>query len=215
MTKVVIYCRVSTGRQERSGLGLEAQLESCRNLATKMNLTIINEYIEAVSGTINPMLRPKFAEAISTAQKHEAKILVAKLDRFSRNVFHISGYCGGHFMENNPPLLVAESPDMKQFEMHIKAALAQEERDMISKRTKDALAVKKSQGWVNGAAGRTANVERARVATKGAIEKAIELRAMGWGYSRVANTLNEMGYTTSRGGKWYAANVQDRLNSLM
>lgn len=212
---VIVYTRVSTDSQERSGLGIEAQLEACREIANRMNLTILKEYQETVSGKIDPRERPLFMDALKLAQANGARILIAKLDRFSREVYHVSGYTQGYMWgKETPDLLVADSPTMSQLEIYVKAMISEEERRAIGKRTKDALAVKKSQGWVNGVAGRQAKLDKVREATQDAINRAIELRQLGHGWLKIANTLNEEGFTTSKGGKWYGQSVKNRILSL-
>lgn len=183
-------------------------------LAERLKLEVLGIYQECISGEVDPRNRLIFTDALQDGQINGGRILVAKLDRFSRNVFHISGFCGGHFFGiNTPHLLVAESPEMKQFELHIKAALAEEERRMISKRTKEALAVARLNGKELGKVGRETKLKKDREATKEAINRAIELRILNYSYGKIADTLNAEGYTTSKGGKWYAANIRERINN--
>jgi DNA invertase Pin-like site-specific DNA recombinase len=123
------YVRVSTGSQEASGLGLEAQLEYINRAASQNGWNIVSVYSEAVSGTIHPMERPEFIKATS----HGLPIIVAKLDRLSRDVEHIAG------LMKRTDFKVATMPQADTLQLHLFAALAQQEREFIAGRTKDAL----------------------------------------------------------------------------
>ena len=123
------YVRVSTGSQEASGLGLEAQLEYIQRAAQQQGWNVITVYSEAVSGTIHPMERPEFIKATS----HCLPIIVAKLDRLSRDVEHIAG------LMKRVDFKVATMPQAETLQLHLFAALAQQEREFIAGRTKDAL----------------------------------------------------------------------------
>ncbi|WP_375471083.1 recombinase family protein [uncultured Nostoc sp.] len=212
---VVIYCRVSTGKQERSGLGLEAQLDYCRQVAKQLNLEILGEFQETISGKIDPQKRPTFCQGVTLAQENGSKIMVAKLDRFSREVYHVAGFTQKYMWgKQTPDLLMASSPRMSQTEIYIWAMMAEEERRQISERTIAALAVLKSQGIELGKVGRTAHIVRARANSENAIAFAKELRGEGLSYSKIADRLNKIGLTTSKGGQWYAANIRKRLVSI-
>lgn len=212
---VVIYCRVSTDQQEKSGLGLEAQLDLCRQVAQQLNLEIVGEFLETIGGKCDPQKRPIFCQAVVLAQEKGSKIMVAKLDRFSREMYHVSGFTQKYMWgKETPDLLIASSPRMSQMEIYIWAMLAEQERKQIGERTRAALAVKKAQGAQLGKAGRTASVAKARANSEDAIALAKQLRGEGFGYSKIADRLNEIGLTTSKGGQWYAANIRQRLLSI-
>jgi DNA invertase Pin-like site-specific DNA recombinase len=212
---IVIYCRVSTDQQEKSGLGLEAQLDLCRQVAQQLGLEIIGEFEETISGKADPKERPIFLQCVALAQMNGSKIMVAKLDRFSREMYHVSGFTQKYMWgKETPDLLIASSPKMSQMEIYIWAMLAEQERKQIGERTRAALAVKKAQGAQLGKAGRTASVAKARANSEDAIALAKELRGEGLGYSKIADRLNELGLTTSKGGQWYAANIRQRLMSI-
>lgn len=212
---VVIYCRVSTGKQERSGLGLEAQLNLCRQVAEQLGMEIIGEFQESISGKIDPKERPIFCQATTLAQINGSKIMVAKLDRFSREVYHVAGFTQKYMWgRETPDLLIASSPQMTQLEIYIWAMLAEEERRQIGERTKAALAVKKSQGCELGKVGREVCAAKKRKKTEGAIALAKELRESGLGYAAIANKLNELGLNTSQGGQWYASGIRYRLKGI-
>lgn len=213
--KIVIYIRVSTDMQEDSGLGLDAQLRLCYDVCQQRNLEVVGEFRETVSGKINFCDRQEFIRAVEQAQTTGARLMVAKLDRLSRRIHLVSGYVDGEYFEiGTPDLIIAESPDMSQLEMSIRAAIAQEERKMISDRTKAALAELKKKGVKLGQTGRTEWVKRARDATSEAIKVALEMRSRGVSYRKIAQTLNQHGYTTSKGGCWHQSGIYQRLKSL-
>jgi DNA invertase Pin-like site-specific DNA recombinase len=216
VTKVVIYRRVSTDEQGDSGLGLEAQLSQCQKVCADMGLEIVGDYCEVVSGKVDPRERPSLVEAIAQCQAEGARLMVAKLDRFSREVFHVTGYCDKYFYgDRTPDLITAESPRASMLEVRIKAVVAQEEREAISNRTKAALQARKERGEKpNGSVGRANALAKKRSVTEGAIARALELRSQGSGYGRIATMLNTEGFTTSRGGQWYAPGVRSRLQSI-
>lgn len=210
---VVIYCRVSTEEQGKSHLGLEAQLEACKRLAEYEGLEVVGVYEESISGKVDPMARPIFKTAIADAIKSGAKLLIAKLDRFSRDVYHISSFLNGYMVKNCPKLIVAETPNASEFELNLRAALAQEERRLISERTKAALAIKKNQGAELGKAGRAISTANARHATREAFNLMLELHNQNYSYQQIADKLNQSGYTTSRGGQWDKSVIYRRIKN--
>jgi DNA invertase Pin-like site-specific DNA recombinase len=210
---VIIYCRVSTDEQGKSHLGLDAQFEACKRLADYEGLEIIGAYTEVVSGKVDPMERPVFKTAINEAIKVGAKILVSKLDRFSREVYHVSSFCNGYMIKNSPSLIIAEAPNATELEINMRAAFGQEERRLISERTKAALAIKKAQGAELGKAGRQAAASKARKVTQDAFNLMIQLHNQGCTYQDIADQLNHLGYTTSRGGNWDKSIVYRRIKN--
>lgn len=210
---VVVYCRVSTDEQYKSHLGLDAQLEICVNLANIQQLNIIGSFEENIGGKIDPLMRPVFSSAIHLAIEHKAKFMIAKLDRLSRDVYHISGFLNGHMIRGCPKLIVAEAPNASEFELNLRAALAQEERRLISERTKDALAILRSQGVELGKVGREIALQKKREKTKEAFEKMLELRSQGCGYKKIADKLNELGFRSSSGGMWYPEMIRQRMKT--
>ncbi len=209
---VVIYLRVSTDEQGRSGLGLDAQLEACHRLCEMKGLTVVGVWSEVISGKIDPRERPIFMEALTAAQKNGASVLVSKQDRFSREVFHVSGYVNNYFFgSQTPPLIAADSPNASPMEIYLKAMVSEQERQAISQRTKDALAQLKKQGKQLGLAGRQAHTEKAQSYTAVAIERAQELRTLGYSLEATAQALTSEGYTTSRGTAWSKQSLSKRL----
>ena len=144
MRKVIAYYRVSTERQRRSGLGLEAQRTAIQRFALTEGLLVIGEYMEAESGKGADALdrRPQLAAALAAARLAKCPVVVAKLDRLSRDVAFVSG-----LMSQRIPFIVAElGADADPFMLHLYAALAEKERRLISERTRSALAAKKAAG---------------------------------------------------------------------
>src|SRR6516165_2086732 len=144
MKPIVAYCRVSTDRQAKSGLGLEAQREAIVRFAEANGFALAGEELEVETGKGADALdrRPKLKSALDLAKKHKCSIIVAKLDRLSRDVHFIS-----RLMTKRVPFIVAElGPEVDPFMLHIYAAVAEKERALISQRTKAASAAAKARG---------------------------------------------------------------------
>ncbi|MGA0593618.1 recombinase family protein [Enterovirga sp. CN4-39] len=138
LTSYVAYYRVSTAAQGHSGLGLEAQRASIQSFLSGSD-RLLAEFVEIQSGRKDN--RTELAKAVSLAKGKGASILIARLDRFSRRVSFIAG-----MMESGVRLTIAELPNATEFQLHIFAALAQEERRLISERTRLALKQAKGRG---------------------------------------------------------------------
>jgi DNA invertase Pin-like site-specific DNA recombinase len=132
--KVVAYIRVSTKGQGDSGLGLDAQRDYITRAADQNDWEIIGEFVDVVSGKLAIEDRPEGAKALALCKEQKAQLVVAKLDRLSRSVHHIA-----RLMEQTE-FKVATMPQAKTFELHLFAALAQQEREFIASRTREALA---------------------------------------------------------------------------
>ena len=156
MERYVAYMRVSTERQGRSGLGLAAQRKLIAEFVEDHG-ELHGEFIEIKSG--RNANREILWQAIKEAQKHKAKLVIARLDRFSRSVSFIA-----QVMEQGIGLTIAEMPTATDFQLHIFAALAQEERRLISVRTKAALQEAKRQGKALGLNGKLLAEKRKREA---------------------------------------------------
>src|SRR5215468_6399890 len=140
MREAVGYIRVSTAKQGRSGLGLEAQQAALMKFAEAEGYRFLATFTETESGADDN--RPELNAAIERARKAKAPIIVAKLDRLSRDVAYISG-----LMKNRVPFIVTElGADTDPFLLHIYAALAEKERRLISERTKAAMKAAKARG---------------------------------------------------------------------
>jgi len=132
--KVVAYIRVSTKGQGDSGLGLDAQRDYITRAADQNDWEIVGEFIDVVSGKLAIEDRPEGAKALTLCKQENAQLVVAKLDRLSRDVHHIAG------LMKTTKFKVATMPQAQTFELHLYAALAQQEREFIATRTKEALA---------------------------------------------------------------------------
>src|SRR5271166_833959 len=144
MSRAIAYYRVSTQQQGRSGLGIEAQKTAVARFAETEGIEIVAEHVEIETGKGADALdrRPELAAALARARKAKCPVVVAKLDRLSRDVAFISG-----LMAHRVPFVVAElGLDADPFMLHLYAALAEKERALISARTKAALAAKKASG---------------------------------------------------------------------
>lgn len=217
-TKTAIsYVRVSTAQQGRSGLGLEAQRATITKFAQAEGIELIGEYVEVETGKGADALlkRPQLAAALSDARRHDCAVVVAKLDRLSRDVAFIST-----LMSKRTPFIVAElGADVSPFMLHIYAAVAEQERTMISQRTRDALAAAKAKGTRLGnpniAAARAvaSNTRRTNADNFAANVLPIirEIQATGASLRKIAAALNSRGIPTARGGAWAATQVRDYL----
>jgi DNA invertase Pin-like site-specific DNA recombinase len=214
MKPAIAYIRVSTARQGKSGLGLEAQQATLARFAEAEGYQLIQTFEEIETGKGADALerRPHLSAAMKAAKQHKAPIIVAKLDRLSRDVHFISG-----LMTHKTPFIVAElGADADPFMLHIYAALAEQERRYISKRTKEALAAKKAQGIKLG--GLNAGGIRWRDEAKQRAEalRPILHQLQGMSARSIAAELNTRKVPTSNGGPWYAITVirvQRRLGS--
>jgi DNA invertase Pin-like site-specific DNA recombinase len=208
MTRQVIgYARVSTARQGKSGLGLEAQQAAIARFAAAEGCRIGEVFVEVETGKGSDALarRPQLTAAISAARKlgKGTPIVVAKLDRLSRDVHFISG-----LMAERVPFVVTElGADVDPFTLHIFAAMAERERAMIATRTREGLAAAKARGVVLGGL-RAGGIESQRLAAEFAATMAPVLAELAsLGPHQAAVELNRRGVATSSGGRWSATQV--------
>lgn len=136
----IAYYRVSTDKQGRSGLGLDAQKQAVDSFVAGCG-TILKEFTEVESGKRTD--RPQLAEALAICRQRKARLVIAKLDRLARNVHFISG-----LMESGVEFTACDMPEANRLTLHIIAAVAEHEREMISRRTKEALAAAKARDQV-------------------------------------------------------------------
>jgi DNA invertase Pin-like site-specific DNA recombinase len=220
MQQYVIYTRVSTEDQGRSGLGLEAQERDIAIFLDKFSdipFEIIGEFRDVQSGADSE--RPELTKALELVRKTGAELLVAKLDRLSRKVSFIATLMD----DKRVKLRVAQMPQADKFQLHIYAALAEQERTFISERTKAALKAAKGRGVRLGGL-RDKTMKRNEAIQQKADAEAAKvmkivgpLRASGQTLSAIAETLESMNIPTSRGGKWtptQVSRVLDRASSL-
>ena len=202
MERYVAYMRVSTERQGRSGLGLAAQRKLIAEFVEGHG-ELCGEFIEIKSGRKND--RQVLWEAIKEAQRLKAKLVIARLDRFSRSVSFIA-----QVMDKGIALTIAEIPTATDFQLHIFAALAQEERRLISVRTKAALQEAKRQGKVLGVNGKVLAQKRKNEAREFAepIWEQYLRKWQGLSYSEIARRLNAEGVSARGGGRWYPQTVR-------
>ena len=215
---LVGYVRVSTAQQGRSGLGIEAQRSSIARFAEAEGYELAREFVEVETGKGADALdrRPQLTAALAHARKQRCSVVVAKLDRLSRDVHFISG-----LMAHRVPFLVAElGPDVDPFVLHLYAALAEKERALISERTKRALAAAKARGVTLGGPKLPEAREVAQASIKAHADQhaanvlPIIREAQRHGASTlrdIANALNARGVSTARGGRWYATTVKNML----
>lgn len=213
--KAVTYYRVSTSKQGKSGLGLEAQRHAVEQYLTAGGWQLVGEFVEVESGKVNQ--RPQLEAALAQCELTGATLIVAKLDRLSRNVAFLAA-----LQDSGTRFVAADMPEANELTIHIMAAVAQAERKAISQRTKEALAAAKARGVSLG--GRRNNTDdlrkgpaasaakRTRTAQERArkVARQIEaLRAQGHSSLReVAAALTSQGITAPRGGDWTAAQVR-------
>src|SRR4028119_557620 len=221
--RFIAYYRVSTDKQGRSGLGLDAQREAVHRHLNGGDWSLVAEVVEVESGKRND--RPKLAEALRLCRIHKATLIIAKLDRLARNVAFIS-----NLMESGVEFTAVDFPQANRLTVHILAAVAEHEREMISRRTKDALASKRAfyarltdqekaelrlRGKATQLGGNRGKVHLA--AKKGALASAVirstkakrraadvapivhELQAAGASLRKVAATLNDRPLPRSEG----------------
>lgn len=218
--QAVAYVRVSTARQGSSGLGLDAQREAIARFAAANGFQIAETFREVETGKGADALerRPGLAAALAAARKRRVPVLVAKLDRLSRDVAFVAG-----LMAQRVPFVVAElGADADPFMLHVYAALAEKERAMVSARTRAALQAKKATGAKLGnrhnlrEAGRMGAVENARAADAFAsamLPLLDSLRASGvTSLTAMAAALNARRVRTARGGTWHPMSVSRILS---
>jgi DNA invertase Pin-like site-specific DNA recombinase len=212
--KFVSYLRVSTAQQGISGLGLEAQRASVEGFLNGGKSALVKEVVEVESGKRND--RTALAMALRICRQQKATLIIAKLDRLARNVHFISG-----LMESGVEFVAVDMPEANRFVVHIMAAVAEQEAEAISKRTKAALAAAKARGTQLGgrrvtaerfaeigAGARQAKSMKAAMTRSEKLPLLQEINAAGaTSLRQIAAELNARGETTPRGGQWSAVQV--------
>jgi DNA invertase Pin-like site-specific DNA recombinase len=211
--KWVSYLRVSTDRQVRSGLGLEAQREAVANYLDGGQWTLAAEYVQVESGKRSD--RPQLVAALAACKKLKAKLVVAKLDRLSRNLAFLA-----KLIDSGVTFVAADMPHANKMTLQVLAVFAEDEREAISARTKAALQAAKARGVKlggpklaearrSGWASNKAIADKFAANTKPIIE---QMKASGVTSLRaIARALNARGVATARGGQWTPVQVSNVL----
>ena len=212
--KFVAYYRVSTLRQGQSGLGIDAQRKTVSDFLNGGNWSLVEEFVEVESGS-GKKHRPQLEAAIAACKKHKATLIVAKLDRLYRNVHFVT-----KLMEDTVKFKCCDMPEANNLTIHILAAVAEHEREVISERTKVALAALKARGVELGSptpeigskAGNKAKVEKAdkyAFNVKPIISSLIE-SGSATTLRGIAKALQNRGIKTPRGGEvWHPSQVSN------
>ena len=217
MQQYVIYKRVSTKEQGKSGLGLAAQERDISIFLETYSQTpyiVLGEFTDVLSGTDDD--RPQLAFALSLVRRKGATLIVNKLDRLSRKVSTLAALMD----DKKVALRVASMPNADKFQLHIYAALAEQEREFISIRTKAALAEAKAKGVKLGGI-RDKTMKRNDVVKANAHARALRvsgivrpMKEAGTPLRAIAAHLNTAGVQTARGGEWQASQVKRVLDRL-
>jgi len=217
MADIIAYYRVSTKQQSDSGLGLEAQKAAVEAYARQAGARILSSYREVESGKLAE--RPELAKALAHARRSKATLVVAKLDRLARNVAFLSA-----LMRSGVDFVCCDNPHANKLTIHILAAVAEDEAERISARTKAALQAAKARGvklgsarpdhWKGREKARLAGLARGRLVAAKVVSKAAneayadlapmmtEWRTEGTTLEGIAERLNAEGHTTRRGKPW-------------
>jgi DNA invertase Pin-like site-specific DNA recombinase len=218
MRRYITYMRVSTDEQRKSGLGLDAQrrdIDIFLNSYSEVPWEIIGAFRDQGSGADNG--RPELQKALAMVRKTGAELLVAKLDRLSRKMSLIASIMD----DKKVRLRVASMPHADKFQLHIYGALAEQERDFISKRTKAALAAAKARGVKLGGY-RAGSLDKRIAALKENADADAQrvigiiqpMRNAGMTLRAIATELDKQGIATPRGGAWTAMQVKNTLDRM-
>jgi DNA invertase Pin-like site-specific DNA recombinase len=209
--RFVTYYRVSTDRQGRSGLGLDAQREAVRQFLAARAAVVIAEFVEVESGGKDD--RPKLKEALAVCQRGKATLLIAKLDRLARSVAFVAG-----LMDGDTDFIAVDMPHASRFVLHIMAAVAEHERQIIGERTKAALAAAKARGVRLGANGSALAERHRREAACFAYQVGPAINAARHAGARttrqIAAYLDVAGIPSRQCGRWHPASVARVLRRL-
>jgi DNA invertase Pin-like site-specific DNA recombinase len=199
----VAYYRVSTERQGASGLGLEAQRKAVTDYLNGGNWKLLDAFTEVESGKLDD--RPQLEKAVKLCRRHKAKLIIAKLDRLSRKVSFVSA-----LMDSKVEFICCDNPHATKLTIHILAAVAEHEREMISKRTKAALQAAKARGVQLGrhAAVLAPINHEAAVARAEALKPVFsDMLSRGLTVRAMVAELNERGIETPKGAQWHIPTV--------
>lgn len=216
--QIISYLRVSTAKQGVSGLGLEAQRTAVAHYTVAGGHRLVAEHLEVESG--RKAMRPELTAALAACRLHRATLVIAKLDRLARNVAFIA-----NLMEAGVEFVACDMPHANRLTLHLLAAIAEHEREMISQRTKAALAAAKARGvrlgnpngavalrqGAKAAAARSAEVRREK-AERHALAVADVLQTIAAedprGVRAVTAALNRRAIPAPTGGVWHPQQVR-------
>lgn len=218
--KIVSYLRASTAKEGHGGHGLDAQRAAIKAYVASRQAAVIQTFTEIESGKLST--RPELAKALHLAKVTGATLVIAKLDRLSRNAAFMLA-----LRDSGVKFVAADMPDANELTVGIMALVAQQEREAISKRTREALAAAKRRGT---RLGNPRGARALRLARKGNSASLTVIKAkadahaqnlkpvieglVGEGITtlgRIASALNERGMLTPRGGRWHKTSVQNLI----
>jgi DNA invertase Pin-like site-specific DNA recombinase len=222
MSNIVVYYRVSTDKQEASGLGIDAQKAAVRSYTARTGDAVLARYTETESG--KDADRPQLARALAHARRSRAKLVVAKLDRLARNLAFLDA-----LQRSNVAFIALDAEFANKAMLQVMMVMAEHEADQVSMRTKAALAARRERGKPLGAenpacrnlskqdmaagrvAGAAANAQRADEAYADILPTMIGWREQGLTLAAIAGQLNSEGHTTRRGCCWTPGTVANVL----
>lgn len=208
----IAYFRVSTDKQGRSGLGMEAQRAAVQLHTRRSGGVILASFEEVETGKHSD--RPELQKALKLCRQKKAVLVIAKLDRLSRNSAFIN-----NLLESDVDFVACDMPTANKLTIRIMAAIAEHEREAISQRTREALQAAKARGVKLGRPDADINEIRrhwsdhAKRARDRARPTAEQLRQQGRTLTQIADELNQRGLKTCRNGHWYASTVRQLLNN--
>lgn len=211
MADYITYCRVSTGRQQQSGLGIEAQQEAVQRYAVQTDSAIIAEYIETESGAKAD--RPQLAKALAHCRRAKATLLIARLDRLSRSLSFVA-----QLLDANVEIRCADMPEANRLLLQMLAVFGEYERQMIRDRTKAALTAAKARGVVLGANGKVLAAQNRSEAQahaeclRPAIAQAQQSGCQS--LTQIAEFLTAHGFATATGGAWHPMSVKRVMDRI-
>ena len=210
-TDYIAYYRVSTDRQGKSGLGLEAQKNAVANYLNSVGGTLLSEFVEVESG--RKKIRPQLQDALNACRSEKAVLCIAKLDRLARNVAFIA-----NLMEARVEFVAVDNPHANKLMLHMLAAFAEHEREQISRRTTEALAAAKARGVELGKNGKVlADRNKQRAASFAVQMRPVIQQLKNEGHvtlRALASELNNRNVPTARSGQWHEVSVHRLLRRM-
>ena len=211
MPDFVVYLRCSTGKQQASGLGIEAQREAVNRYAAQITSSILIEFVETESGAKSD--RPELARALAYCRRTKSTLLIARLDRLSRSLAFVA-----QLLDANVDIRCADMPEANRLLLQMLAVFSEHERQMIRDRTKAALAAAKVRGVKLGTHGRVLAAQNRAQADKFATTLRPRLTEIlserPHTLQSIANRLNTEAVHSPGGNRWYPASVARVLRRL-